>query len=46
MDSLIYNFEQLNVDNDNWNDLFAKILKERDEKGLTITAFLDCCGLD
>eukprot|EP01040_Poterioochromonas_malhamensis_P015730 gene15730-17661_t len=43
---LIENFELLQVQDDDWDELHKKILDERTQKNLTITDFLVSCGLD
>ena len=43
---LLENFELLQVQDDDWDDLHKKILEERAQKNLTITEFLVSCGLD
>ena len=43
---LIEDFALLQVQDDDWNTLYAKILDERKQKNLTITDFLLSCGLN
>lgn len=43
---LVEDFEQLQLQDDDWNELHRKIVEERNREGLTISEFLDRCGLD